>query len=641
MKGIIRIQASSPELKVGNIEFNCLEIIKTLEFASQNQVDIVLFPELSLTSYSLADLFYEEKIHYESIQALLKISLITKQLQISTIIGLPIFIDGKIFNVASFISNGKILGMVPKTYLPNTNEFYEERWFASERNRILEEIIIGTEKIPFGADLIFSEKNLNLKIGIEICEDLWVITPPSNDLSIAGANLIFNPSASPEIIGKFEYRNELVRQQSARLISGYVYASSGPNESTTDLVYSGHSMIYENGSLLAESKRFNLESESIFSDIDIDKLNQDRLKNSSYKNSFSQKKFRRIEFELIQNKKKNFYLKLSNTPFVPKDLSLREKVSDEIIQIQSTALAKRLKHTNLKKIVIGVSGGLDSTLALLVCVLAFEKLNLDKKGILAITMPGLGTSSRTKKNAIELIEQLGLSFKEISIHDSVMQHFKDIEQDENLHDITFENSQARERTQILMDMANKINGLVIGTGDMSELALGWCTYSGDHISMYAVNVGIPKTLVKYLVEYFALIKYKDKISETLKDIIATPVSPELIPPKDGKISQITEDHVGPYILHDFFMYYMLRYRFSPTKIFELAEIAFKDSYDRETILKWLKVFYSRFFSQAFKRSCLPDGPKIGSVAVSPRGDLRMPSDVSATLWLTEIDHLTI
>jgi NAD+ synthase (glutamine-hydrolysing) len=640
MNSYIRIAAIVPELKVGDVEFNTKEIISSLEKAKKEGVEIVIFPELCITGYTCADLFYQSKLRREAINALIEIAKVTGLHGITAIVGLPVEVNSKLYNCAALLANGEIIGIVTKAYLPTTGEFYEERWFSSELDRVGEFVKMEGKEIPFGADLLFAAENLSeLKIGIEICEDLWAVIPPSSELAISGATLLLNPSASNEILGKFEYRKELVRQQSARCIAAYVYSSAGANESSTDVVYSGHALVAENGSIIAESSRYSFATEMTLMDIDLERLVNDRIRNSSFSKSAAETKFTEINFTLSRTPKEKLMRVIPRMPFVPSDPAKRNANCEEIFLIQSTGLAKRLKHTNSKKVVLGLSGGLDSTLALLVCIKAFEILGLDKKGILCITMPGFGTTDRTRTNAETLAVELGTSLQIISIADAVLQHFKDIGQDLNLHDITYENSQARERTQILMDLANKENALVIGTGDMSELALGWCTYNGDQMSMYGVNAGIPKTLVRYLIEWRADAEYKNNIGKILHDICNTPVSPELLPAKDGEIVQKTEEVVGPYLLHDFFLYYMLRLNYSPAKIFFLAKQAFANEFESSEIKKWMLVFYKRFFSQQFKRSAMPDGPKVGSVALSPRGDLRMPSDASANLWLAEIEGL--
>ena len=552
------------------------------------------------------------------------------------IVGSPIKCENKLYNCAVVINNGKILGIVPKTYIPNYNEFYEMRWFKSSNDLKIKEINLFNEFVPIGVDLIFTSKlDDELKFGVEICEDVWSLYPKSNDYASSGASIIFNLSASNETIGKYDFRKELIKMQSIKTISGYVYSSSGINESSTDLLFSGSSLIYENGKLLSENNRFDFNSNLIYSDVDIKRLVNDRRKNTSFISN-TDKEYRNIYFTTSKNNL--ISRKYSKYPFVPSNEDKREERCKEIINIQSSALAKRLKHTNIKKCVIGVSGGLDSTLAFLVIKKAFEKLKIDNKNIIAVTMPGFGTTNRTYENALDLIKINNATLKEIDIKKACLVHYSDIDQDINNHDITYENAQARERTKILMDIANKENALVIGTGDLSELALGWCTYNGDHMSMYSVNSSIPKTLVKYLVKYIADTDKKNK--KVLYDILSTPISPELLPADEkGNIKQITEDKIGPYILHDFYLYHFFRYGASPKKIYMLAVNTFENEYSKEEILKWLKVFIKRFFTQQFKRSCMPDGVKVGSISLSPRGDLRMPSDASYNIWIKELEEI--
>jgi NAD+ synthase (glutamine-hydrolysing) len=639
MKDYLRVSCSVPEIEVANVTFNTKKILEEIDSSLAEGVELLLFPELSLSSYTCSDLFYQTSLLQECLKSLEIILAHSQNQSILSIVGLPLLVDSKLFNVSAVIYKGEILGVVPKTYLPNTNEFYEERWFSSELDRTSDFVYLFGKKIPFGADLLFT--TLEFSFGIEICEDVWVVNPPSNDLTLAGATLILNPSASPEILGKKQYRKDLLKQQSARTLSAYLYSSSGANESSTDLVYSGHALILENGNILSESERFNFNSYRITSDVDLKRLEQERIKNNSFSISKPSKNFRKIFFDSNVSSKTNILQKISPTPFIPSDNTKRKETIEEIFAIQSTALCKRLKHTKTQNVVIGISGGLDSTLALLVVYESFKKLNLSYSGIHTITMPGFGTTDRTYQNAIELAKILGTNLKEVSILTSVNQHFIDIGHDPKIHDITYENSQARERTQILMDYANKVNGLVIGTGDLSELALGWCTYNGDHMSMYAVNIGVPKTLIQYMIEWYAK-EHETNFSKILVDIYKTPVSPELLPSNGNEILQKTEDVVGPYLLHDFFIYYFLRFSYSPTKIFFLAKNAFQNTeFTPEIILKWLNVFYRRFFSQQFKRSALPDGPKVGTVAVSPRGDLRMPSDASLQIWLEELEKIKI
>lgn len=656
--GFIRVAAASPSLKVADCDYNTDEILKLVYEAKDKGVAVIVFPELCITGYTCGDLFLQRLLIEEAERALQRICEATKGLAITIIVGLPVEITNKLYNIAVVVEEGRISGAVPKTFLPNYNEFYEKRWFSPARELKEQSVNLCGQYVHIGVDLIFKVADVNF--AIDICEDLWTPIPPSSFYALNGAELIFNLSASNETTGKHAYRKSLVVQQSARCISGYVYAAAGSCESTTDIVFSGSSLIAENGALLAEGERFSFQSQLTLADIDVERLRTDRLRNKSFTlceyNNVEPVEYRRITINNIVKKisfsqpfskktaerKPEVDLKryVSPTPFVPIHDETLDERCNEIFSIQVTGLAKRLLHTGSRTAVVGVSGGLDSTLALLVLVKTFDKLNLSRKGIYGITMPGFGTTDRTYNNAIKLMQSLGISIKEISIKESVIQHFRDIDHDENVHDITYENSQARERTQILMDYANKVNGLVIGTGDLSELALGWCTYNGDHMSMYAVNTGVPKTLVRTLVAWVADTQV-DKASKTiLSDVVDTPVSPELLPAaEDGSIVQITEDVVGHYILHDFFLYYVLRFGFSPSKIYFLAKHAFREEYEHDVILKWLKVFFRRFFSQQFKRSCLPDGPKVGSVNLSPRGDWRMPSDASASLWMKELDSL--
>lgn len=643
--GFVKVAAVSPALKVADCNYNTEQIIEAIKEAERNQIEAIVFPELSITSYTAQDLFLQRTLLDTALVSLLRIADYLKNSEIIVVVGLPIEIGNQLYNVAAILQKGNILGLVPKTYMPNYSEFYDKRWFSTSSELSVSSVNIKNKEIPIGKNIIF--ENTNFRFAIEICEDLWMPIPPSSLHSLKGADIIFNLSASPDTVGKNKYRQSLVAQQSARCIAGYVYASAGNGESTTDLVFSGSCIIAENGNLLAENKRFSFGTQMCIAEIDIERLRNSRLKNKSFTLSECLE-LKNIEYKYIQTSSVNYYkvntIKklcriISPTPFIPSVETMEEKCS-EIFSIQIGGLAKRLLHINCRNVVIGVSGGLDSTLALLVVVQTFKKLNLSKEGIWGITMPGFGTTDRTYNNAIKLMKSLGITTKEISIKAAVEQHFKDIGHDPTIHDTTYENSQARERTQILMDYANKVNGLVIGTGDLSELALGWCTYNGDHMSMYAVNTGIPKTLVSTLVKWIAENHMDNTSASILKDVLNTPVSPELLPAtKDGKISQITEDTVGPYVLHDFFLHYMLGYGFEPQKIYFLATIAFKSKYSDNIILQWLKVFYRRFFSQQFKRSCLPDGPKVGSINLSPRGDWRMPSDASATMWLQQLDTM--
>lgn len=637
-QGFVRVGAVVPKLKVADTEFNCNEIIKQIEIASNNKIQIAVFPELCITGYTCQDLFEQDILLEEAEKSLDKILEYTNNLDIICIIGMPIKAENQLFNTAVVIQKGRILGIVPKTFIPNYSEFYEKRWFTSSKNANNKEIEILGQKVPFGIDLLFKDKaNNEICFGIEICEDVWAVEPPSNKLSLLGANIIFNLSASNEVIGKKEYRKELVKMQSAKTISGYVYCSSGVNESTSDVVFSGESMIFENGSCLANNQRFDFESNMIFTEIDTKRLANDRRKNTSFMGNPVDLEYREIEINIPDNIE-SLTREYSKTPFVPEDKKKISEICEEILNIQSYGLAKRLLHTNINKTVIGISGGLDSTLAFLVIIKAYEILNLPKENIIAITMPGFGTTSRTHNNSMKLINEYGATFREINITKSSLQHFEDIGHDKNIKDVTYENAQARERTKILMDVANKENGLVIGTGDLSELALGWCTYNGDHMSMYAVNASIPKTLVKYIIKWVAE-NSKEECKNIINDILDTPISPELLPPDEkGNIEQKTEEQVGPYILHDFFLYHFLRYGAEPKKIYILACKTFKQDFKEEEIKYWLQVFIKRFFTQQFKRNCMPDGPKVGTVSLSPRGDLRMPSDVNYNIWLKNLSE---
>ena len=632
-QGFVRVGAVVPKLKVADTEFNCNEIIKQIEIASNNKIQIAVFPELCVTGYTCQDLFEQDTLLEEAEKALNKILDYTNNLDIICIIGMPIKAENQLFNTAVVIQKGKILGIVPKTFIPNYGEFYEKRWFASSKNANKKEIEILDQKVPFGIDLLFKDKENNeICFGIEICEDIWAVEPPSNKLALLGANIIFNLSASNEVIGKKEYRRDLVKMQSAKTISGYVYCSSGVNESTSDVVFSGESMIFENGSCLTNNQRFDFESNMIFTEIDTKRLANDRRKNISFMGNPVDLEYREIKINIPDNIE-NLTREYSKTPFVPEDKKKISEICEEILNIQSYGLAKRLLHTNINKTIIGISGGLDSALAFLVIIKAYEVLNLPKENIIAITMPGFGTTSRTHKNSIKLINEYGATFREINITKSSLQHFEDIGHDKKMKDITYENAQARERTKILMDIANEENGIVVGTGDLSELALGWCTYNGDHMSMYSVNASIPKTLVEYIIKWVAD-NSKEEYKNIINDILDTPISPELLPPdENGNIEQKTEEQVGPYILHDFFLYHFLRYGAEPKKIYILACKTFKNDFKKEDIKHWLQVFIKRFFTQQFKRNCMPDGPKVGTVSLSPRGDLRMPSDASYNIWL--------
>ena len=634
-QGFVKVAAVTPKIVVADTRENTKLICEEIRKAEESGAKIIVLPELAITGYTCSDLFLQEKMLREAKQSLLEIAAFTFALDCIVFVGLPLEYNGKLYNVAAALNNGKVLGFVPKTYLPNYNEFYEARHFTRGMDEVVTVRLDKDLTAPMGKKLLFVCDTMpELKIGVELCEDLWTPEPPAIRHALNGANVIVNLSASDETTGKDSYRRELVKGQSARLLCGYVYASAGDGESTQDVVYSAHNMIAENGRLLAQSERF--QNESIFSEIDILKLNAERRRMTTFE--MAEDGYREIGFSLkIEETKLTRYI--DPMPFVPGSKADRDRRCEEILMIQAMGLKKRLEHTHCKSAVIGISGGLDSTLALLVTVKAFDILGMDHKNIKAVTMPGFGTTDRTYDNAVSMIRCLGADFMEVSIKDAVNIHFRDIGHDPKVHDVTYENGQARERTQILMDIANKSGGMVIGTGDLSELALGWATYNGDHMSMYAVNASVPKTLVRHLVQFYADTCGDGKLEKVLLDVLDTPVSPELLPPEDGKIAQKTEDLVGPYELHDFYLYHMLRLGYSPAKIYRLAKIAFAGSYDDATILKWLKTFYRRFFTQQFKRSCLPDGPKVGSVAVSPRGDLRMPSDASSRIWMDELENL--
>lgn len=629
--GFIKVAAATPKIKVADPAYNTEEILKIIDETEKNGASILVFSELTLSGYTCGDLFLQQPLLTECKNQFLRIVKATENKSMLVVVGCPIVIKQKLYNCAVVISDGSILGIVPKTHLPNYSEFYELRHFTSGEG-LEEDLWFGEEfgYVNVAVNQLFKCKEIpELVVACEICEDLWVPLPPSTYHAMAGATVICNPSASVETTTKESYRRSLVSNQSARLLAAYIYADAGEGESTQDVVYSGHHLICENGSVLAEAKRFT--NEIIYADIDVQKLAAERRKMTSFPGGQTDDYFEQeFSLEVKENKITRTFPK---APFVPDNQDERDKRCDEILSLQSMGLKKRLEHTNCKHAVVGISGGLDSTLAVLVTARAFDLLDIPRENLICVTMPCFGTTDRTYQNAVSLIKELGATLKEVRIEKAVRQHFADIGHDENNHDVTYENSQARERTQILMDMANQYNGMVIGTGDMSELALGWATYNGDHMSMYAVNCSVPKTLVRYLVLYYAETTENKKLSEVLMDVLDTPVSPELLPPVDGVISQKTEDLVGPYELHDFFLYYMLRFGFPKAKLYRMAKLTFDGVYDDETIKKWLDKFYWRFFSQQFKRSCLPDGPKVGSVAVSPRGDLRMPSDASPTAWI--------
>ena len=629
--GFIKVAAATPKIKVADPAYNTEEILKIIDETEKNGASILVFSELTISGYTCGDLFLQQPLLTECKNQLLRIVKATENKSMLVVVGCPIVIKQKLYNCAVVISDGSILGIVPKTHLPNYSEFYELRHFTSGEG-LEEDLWFGEEfgYVNVAVNQLFKCKEIpELVVACEICEDLWVPLPPSTYHAMAGATVICNPSASVETTTKESYRRSLVSNQSARLLAAYIYADAGEGESTQDVVYSGHHLICENGSVLAEAKRFT--NEIIYADIDVQKLAAERRKMTSFPGGQTDDYFEQeFSLEVKENKITRTFPK---APFVPDNQDERDKRCDEILSLQSMGLKKRLEHTNCKHAVVGISGGLDSTLAVLVTARAFDLLDIPRENLICVTMPCFGTTDRTYQNAVSLIKELGATLKEVRIEKAVRQHFADIGHDENNHDVTYENSQARERTQILMDMANQYNGMVIGTGDMSELALGWATYNGDHMSMYAVNCSVPKTLVRYLVLYYAETTDNKKLSEVLMDVLDTPVSPELLPPVDGVISQKTEDLVGPYELHDFFLYYMLRFGFPKSKLYRMAKLTFDGVYDDETIKKWLDKFYWRFFSRQFKRSCLPDGPKVGSVAVSPRGDLRMPSDASPTAWI--------
>lgn len=633
--GFIKVAAASVPLTVADVKANGAAVREKIDLAENAGVNLLVLPELCLTGYTCGDLFGFEPLLRASGEELLALAAYTKGKYPVTVVGLPFMREGKLYNCAAVLYNGEILGLVPKSYLPNYGEFYEMRQFSSGLSQSGSVSLSGRE-IPFGTDLVFRHEGVDsFAFGVEICEDLWVTTPPSERLARAGATLIANLSASDETVGKAAYRQSLVSSTSARLLCGYVYADAPYTESTQDMVFSSHQLIAENGTLLAEHRPFAPEDGLTVSEIDTGRLVAERHRNTS----FSSLSGLRSVFFAQPVKETALTRQVAPNPFVPSDEADLFARSEDILNMQSFGLRKRLEHTHAKSAVVGISGGLDSSLALLVAVRAFDLMQKPRRELIAVTMPGFGTTGRTYRNAVTLCRELGVSLKEISISDAVLQHFKDIGQDEKVHDVTYENSQARERTQILMDVANREGGLVIGTGDLSELALGWATYNGDHMSMYAVNASVPKTLVRYLVRHEAR-RLAGRVGEVLSDILDTPVSPELLPADgEGKIAQKTEDLVGPYELHDFFLYYLLRFGFSPKKIFRLARYAYGGAYADEVILKWLEIFFRRFFAQQFKRSCLPDGPKVGSVTLSPRGDWRMPSDASARLWLDEIREI--
>ena len=631
--GFIKVAAATPDIRVADVDYNKGQIIKQMDEAAEAGAKIIVFPELCITGYTCSDLFLQDILLNSAKKALVEIAEHTKNLDALVFVGVPIAVGGELYNVAAALNHGNILGFTTKSFLPNYGEFYEMRQFRPGPKKA-EKILFGGKEIPFGPQLLFVENQMaNLIVSAEICEDVWSPVPPSIEAAREGATVIVNCSASDETIGKASYREALISGQSARLISGYIYANAGEGESTTDLVFGGHNLIAENGTILAEAKRFS--NGIIYTEFDVQKIANERRKNTTFTET-QEHVLPRIPFGLEQTET-ILTRTFPSRPFVPRDDQERAKRCEEILTIQAMGLKKRLAHTHAKSAVVGISGGLDSTLALLVTAKAFDALGLERSGITAVTMPCFGTTDRTYQNACKMSLKVGATLREVRIGDAVMQHFKDIGHDPQNHSVTYENSQARERTQVLMDIANQTGGLVIGTGDMSELALGWATYNGDHMSMYGVNASVPKTLVRHLVHYYADTCEDPSLKEVLYDVLDTPVSPELLPPKDGEIAQKTEDLVGPYELHDFFLYYFLRMGYEPGKIYRIAKLSFAREYDDETIYKWLRTFCWRFFSQQFKRSCLPDGPKVGTVALSPRGDWRMPSDACVALWIQNLE----
>ena len=636
-QGFVKVAAVTPDLRVADVAYNTDKICEAIDAAQEKGAKIAVFPELCVTGYTCSDLFLQDVLLEESRVAILKIAKYTREKDMLIFVGMPLMQDGKLYNVAAALNRGAILGFTTKTFLPNYGEFYEMRQFTPGPKEA-RWISFDGNKIPFGPQILFECTTMqNLVVSAEICEDVWAPMPPSIQAALEGATVIVNCSASDETIGKDNYRRELIKGQSARLLAGYVYANAGEGESTTDLVFGGHNIIAENGSMLRESKRF--VNRIIYSEIDINRLIGERRKNTTFQTNETHRLIR-VPF-YIELEKTYLTRKYPRHPFVPNNEREKTRRCEEILNIQAMGLKKRLAHTHAKTAVVGISGGLDSTLALIVTARAFDMLKKDKKQIIAVTMPCFGTTDRTYQNACQMARQLGATLIEVPIADAVNIHFRDIGHDPEDHSVTYENGQARERTQVLMDIANKDGGMVIGTGDLSELALGWATYNGDHMSMYGVNASIPKTLVRHLVQYAADTTEDQELKRVLYDVLDTPVSPELLPPKDGDIAQKTEDLVGPYELHDFFLYYLLRCGFEPSKIFRLAKYTFEDKYDDVTILKWLETFCRRFFAQQFKRSCLPDGPKVGSVALSPRGDWRMPSDACVAVWLKDLENISL
>ncbi|MCR4603895.1 MAG: NAD(+) synthase [Prevotella sp.] len=637
--GMIKVAAAIPGVRVADVDYNVQQMESLIAQAEGKGAEIIVFPELSLTGYSCQDLFRQQLLLDKAEEGLLVLLDFTRKLDIITVLGLPVRIGSLLYNCAAVVQHGCLLGLVAKTYLPNYNEFYEKRWFASATDLIAQDVYLAGSPVHVSAEPQVFRTCDGACFGIEICEDVWAPLPPSNNLALAGADIILNLSATDELIGKHDYLVSLVSQQSARMMCGYVYSSCGFGESTQDVVYGGNALIFENGKLLAQASRFSLDPQLRIQQIDIDRLRSERQNNTTFRTAQDGAVAHFVDCKPIAPRDFELIRSVNAHPFIPADDKMAQSC-EEILNIQTLGLVKRLQHTHCDKAVIGISGGLDSTLALLIVVRAFDMMGLSRRGIIGITMPGFGTTDRTHTNAVALMESLGITQREISIAKAVTQHFLDIEHSMQVHDVTYENSQARERTQILMDVANQVGGMVIGTGDLSELALGWCTYNGDHMSMYGVNGGVPKTLVQYLIRYMAQLPLFAGQRHTLIDVVDTPISPELTPADaEGNIQQKTEDLVGPYELHDFFLYYLVRYGFRPQKVYMLAQHAFGDRYDDATIKKWLQTFCRRFFNQQFKRSCLPDGPKVGSVSLSPRGDWRMASDAANTLWLKECESL--
>lgn len=636
-QGFVKVAAATSDIRVADVAYNTEQICRLIEETEEQGAKVIVFPELCVTGYTCGDLFTQDILLSDARSALHRIADFTEDKDALIFIGLPLVVDGELYNVAAALNRGVVLGLTTKTFLPNYGEFYEMRQF-SQGPEEAREILLDGQVVPFGPQLLFESASMDsLVVSAEICEDVWSPVPPSIEAAREGATIIVNCSASDETVGKSSYRKGLIEGQSARLISGYIYANAGEGESTTDLVFGGHNIIAENGTVLCTGRRF--ENGVIYSEIDVKRIISERRKNTTFQ-SAKERRLLRIPF-YIDETETVLTRTFASRPFVPTEGKEREDRCEEILTIQAMGLKKRLAHARCRSAVVGISGGLDSTLALLVAAKAFDALSLDRRGITAVTMPCFGTTDRTYQNACKMSVKLGATLREVPIAAAVKQHFEDIGHNPEDHSVTYENAQARERTQVLMDIANQTGGLVIGTGDMSELALGWATYNGDHMSMYGVNASVPKTLVRHLVHYYADTCGDSELKEVLYDVLDTPVSPELLPPKDGEIAQKTEDLVGPYELHDFFLYYMIRFGYEPSKIYRIAKLAFEEEYDNITILKWLETFYRRFFSQQFKRSCLPDGPKVGTVALSPRGDWRMPSDACAAAWLEDLAHVRL